>query len=244
MSIDLATCPEEQRFMIAKGYCGAKTRNPMAKGEYCTQPAGHRTDHRGEGRCWLHGGRNVIKSGRYSGVKHERLDQLIAEMIEDDDPLNTSAEIAAARAHYYDFIERYQEWFAALLAWHESYTPGQPHARLMDSLGDFLSEFEAEHSARDLQQHRIYQVLKKWHIAYLNANPKPTILLDISDAVGHLDTITKMVERVKKLNMAHAISRKEFVRIMTEIGNIIDQTVTDDKVKRRLRDRMATLKLA
>jgi len=244
MSIDLATCPPEQLAMIQAGRCGSKTRNPMAKGDWCSQPAGHRTEHRGEGRCWLHGGNNVIKSGRYSGVKHTRLDELIAQMQDDPDPLNTGEEIAAARAHYYDFIERYDKWFESMLAWHESYTPGQPHNRLMETLGDFLSEFEVEHSARDLQSHRIYQVLKKWHIAFISANPKPTILLDISDAVSHLDTITKMVERVSKLNMAHAISRKDFVRIMTEIGNIIDQTITDDRTKRRVRDRMATLRLA
>jgi hypothetical protein len=35
--------------------CGAKTR--AADGHACTHGAGQRTEHPGEGRCWLHGGK-------------------------------------------------------------------------------------------------------------------------------------------------------------------------------------------
>lgn len=97
--------------------CGARTR----KGTPCGQAAGHRTPHPGEGRCYLHGGLTPIRSGRYSSVTHERLRELIATFEADPDPLNMLADLAAGRALFVDYIERYDEWRSAFLAWHESF---------------------------------------------------------------------------------------------------------------------------
>jgi len=62
-----------------------------------------------------------VKHGRYSAVKQEELRAAIAEFEADPDPLNIFPELAAARALFQDFIERYDDWRDALLAWHESF---------------------------------------------------------------------------------------------------------------------------
>lgn len=37
-------------------YCNARKSDDGVFRGYCSQVAGHRTEHQGEGRCWLHGG--------------------------------------------------------------------------------------------------------------------------------------------------------------------------------------------
>jgi len=54
--------PRKGRVAFPK--CGAKNR----QGNPCRNPSGLRTDHPGEGRCFLHGGRAPIKTGQYSSV--------------------------------------------------------------------------------------------------------------------------------------------------------------------------------
>lgn len=97
--------------------CGAKTRS----GGRCRKTAGWGTDHPGTGKCRLHGGASPIKHGRYSSVKRELIRRLIEQHADDPDPLDVLPEIAAARALFQDFVERYDEWREAFLAWHESF---------------------------------------------------------------------------------------------------------------------------
>jgi hypothetical protein len=110
--------PEEQ--------CGAKTKN--RPGGRCTMPAGLRTDHPGQGRCWLHGGRSAglggkgISHGRYSKIKRASIREKIAELQQTDrKPLDLLPELELLRALVLDFIESYDETTTALLAWHESF---------------------------------------------------------------------------------------------------------------------------
>lgn len=112
-------------------WCGAKTRTEDGRYPDCHHPAGFRTDHPGEGRCYLHGGRSVMKHGRYSTVKRLELRRLIEEHANDDDPLDILPELAAARALFQDYIERYDEWREGLLAWHASFSDAsKPHTIL------------------------------------------------------------------------------------------------------------------
>lgn len=62
-----------------------------------------------------------MKHGRYSSVSRERIRELITTFEADADPLNILPELAAARALFTDYVERYDEWRDALVAWHESY---------------------------------------------------------------------------------------------------------------------------
>lgn len=99
--------------------CGARKKQGSGR---CTQIAGWGTDHPRVGKCKLHGGATPVKSGRYSKIKRTALRELIAQHAEDQDPLDILPELAAARALFQDFIERYDEWREALLGWHESFT--------------------------------------------------------------------------------------------------------------------------
>ncbi len=119
----------------------------------------------------------------------------------DPDPLNTLPEIAAARAVFEDFINRYEEHSAALIAWHES--------------------FGKE-----------------------DANPKPTQILDIADAYRILDTITKMVERREKADNRNALSRDEFIRIVTEMGRMVNLYVEDEKIREKIKDAWSSIHVA
>lgn len=61
-----------------EGKCGSKLpkTNPP---RYCTQPAGSRTDHSGNGRCWKHGGNNPSGHAHYN-LKHGR-DSIVLQRI-------------------------------------------------------------------------------------------------------------------------------------------------------------------
>lgn len=103
-----------------KQICGAHTE----KGP-CRQPAGARTDHPGDGKCWLHGGRTPIKHGRYSRIKRPRLAELIASFGEetDEEAVRLRWELDLLRGLIVDYVERYDEQTDALLAWHASFGP-------------------------------------------------------------------------------------------------------------------------
>jgi len=101
----------------AETICGSKTH----KGGICKQRAGHRTDHPGTGRCWLHGGKTPIKHGRYSAVTRTRLAELIETFEKDPDPLNLLPDVLLLRALITDYVNRYDAFTEALLAWYESW---------------------------------------------------------------------------------------------------------------------------
>ena len=107
--------------------CGAPRRQGVPGP--CTRPAGWGTDHAGEGRCKLHGGGTPITHGRYSTVKRERIRELIEQYEADPNPLDMGGELAACRALFQDFIERYDEYRMALVAWHASYDGDRPTSK-------------------------------------------------------------------------------------------------------------------
>jgi hypothetical protein len=97
--------------------CGARLRNKP--GRRCRNPAGFRSNHVGEGKCWLHGGATPIKHGRYSTVTWTRVADLLKKAREvDDDPTDLHQDLYLLRALIVDFVNRYYETNEALLAWH------------------------------------------------------------------------------------------------------------------------------
>lgn len=79
-----------------------------------------------------------MSTGRYSSVTRERIRDLITQHEADPDPLNILPELAAARALFQDFIERYDAFTEALLAWHASFseTDGPKKPRQVLDIGD------------------------------------------------------------------------------------------------------------
>lgn len=102
--------------------CGARLKSKA--GASCSKSAGWRTDHPGQGKCYLHGGATPIKHGRYSSVQRVDFRERIAKFEADPDPLNLAPEVALLRAFVEDFIDRWEAIYGpggALLAWHASF---------------------------------------------------------------------------------------------------------------------------
>lgn len=96
--------------------CGAQCRK--RPGVYCQHRAGYRTPHVGEGRCYLHGGRTPIKSGRYSRITHARLRHLMDTLAESDaQVLDLEPEAQLLRAMVIDYINRYDTFVDELHQW-------------------------------------------------------------------------------------------------------------------------------
>jgi len=83
--------------------------------------------------CRMHGAGNkatpntgAIRHGRYSRLKTEQLRSLIAEYENDPDPLNLMAELAASRALFQDFTDRYVESVDVLILWSQSDEAAKP----------------------------------------------------------------------------------------------------------------------
>jgi hypothetical protein len=101
--------------------CGANRKHGAGP---CRKPQGWGTDHPGQGRCKLHGGKTPIKHGRYSEIKRPALRALIEKFSQDPDPLNLLPEVITLRAMFVDLINRFDDIYGpdgALLAWHESF---------------------------------------------------------------------------------------------------------------------------
>lgn len=222
--------------------CGAKTR----RGSACAQRAGARTTHAGQGRCWMHGGTKPgdprVKHGRYRTIKSERLRELIAQHEADPDPLNILPEIAALRALFQEFIERYDVHTAALLAWHASFQLQQrpipeelaiSFERVVDEWEIALREEHEPTEAQktDLAQARQYLVT----VRESGAAVKPKTVLDLTDAYRVLGEVGRMVERVEKARSANAISRPEMNRVIHAMARVVDTVLPHDEAHEVLR---------
>lgn len=88
--------------------CAAKTRG----GGTCGQRSGWGTDHVGEGRCKLHGGKSSgppIKTGRYSLKHRASLNEKAERFLNDPSPGDLTGELALLRAMLQDYLERFPE---------------------------------------------------------------------------------------------------------------------------------------
>lgn len=100
---------EPMQTELARATCGAMSRN----GEPCQHPAGFRTQHPGEGRCYLHGGMSPrgadspsFKHGnrsRYTAVLKTQLAEKL-DLLENHDPVDIVDELQLQRALLLDFI--------------------------------------------------------------------------------------------------------------------------------------------
>lgn len=219
--------------------CGAKKKRTPG---HCSKSAGWRTDHPGQGKCYLHGGATPIKSGRYSTITRPRVRELIEKHEADADPLNVLPELAAARALFEDFVERYDHWRDALLAWHKSYTSrtslpevqAEAFRRCMDEYEIRLGEIGEDATENQLEDAK----LAREFLTTLTAGDesKPREVLDLSDAVRHVDTITKIVERIERIRGENAISRRELHRMISEMGRVVETYITDKHDQEKIRE--------
>jgi hypothetical protein len=78
---------------------------------YCKMPAGFRTDHVGNGRCYLHGGRagKPISHGLYSKKLKSTLKDEYDKMVNDPALVDLYAEFALTKSLMMNFIDSIQE---------------------------------------------------------------------------------------------------------------------------------------
>jgi hypothetical protein len=232
----------------SNGKCGAKTRG----GSACSFIAGYKTDHPGQGRCHLHGGATPIKHGRYSTIKRPEIRQLIEEFEADDNPLNIFPELAIARAMLKDYIERYDEWREAIIGWHLSWGAAKkplPEDKLM-AFEAVVEEWEhesytqaedgelTEKQKTDLEQARAFIALLRGDLN----EQRPRQVLDISDAVRHADTITKIVERIEKIRSS-GFTYEQIKRFLFEVDRVLAARITDVALLEQMRDEILAIRV-
>lgn len=220
--------------------------------KYCRQRAGQKTTHPGIGRCKHHGGLQEhdprLKSGRYSDVKDEAIAALVAELRDDPDPYNVLDDLVLARALVKDFVNRYGAFTVALIAWYDTwegkYLPinaGEKRALL-----DVLDEYEAQLRELDPTEQQESQLARARACVEFLATPqvvKPRTVVDLADAVRFVDVLSKVIHRVEQAKAANAVSRPELLRIMTEMGRVLQAHVTDPDLLRRISDGWLAIRL-
>lgn len=217
--------------------CNAKAK----RGGNCRHFAGFRTDHPGVGRCYLHGGRTPIKHGlssRYA-FAHSRVGELLEQFAADTDPLNVTRELALARALLHDWVERYEAHRAQLEAWHASWEGkplGEPQkaalAGVLDEYETLLREGPSEPTADELATLETARTA----VAFLAAPPekRPRHLLDVSDAMRHIDVISKVVYRIETLRQSGAISLDQLKRFLFGVERVIEMRVKDPELREKI----------
>lgn len=188
--------------------CGAKTKS----GSPCKHLAGMRTDHPGEGRCWLHGGATPIKHGRYSTITRPRIKELLEQFEHDEEPLNLLPEVKLLRALIADFVERWEYYTDLTFRWHAMYS----------------SDYRA--AVSDWRE-KVVTMLEDG--GYENATPddlppvpdpadympeKPRQVLDITAAAGMVDKVGAMVDRIEKHRREGAITLDTLNRVLEQLG--------------------------
>jgi hypothetical protein len=217
--------------VVASPKCGAKTR----AGSPCRQPAGFKTDHVGQGRCNLHGGATPVKHGRYSSIERTRIKDLIEVHLNDPDPLDTFPELASARALFQDFIERYELNSAALIAWHRSRSVNPADQEALFAVVNEIEELKRGRGEDFTDSQEELFASARRAIEQLNPDhQRPTFILDIADAVRHLNTITQIVDRIEKARAANAISYEQLKRFLFGISRVIETRVTDPQLLAQL----------
>lgn len=181
--------------------CDAKLRGKDAR---CKQKAGNRTDHPGQGRCWLHGGASPIKHGRYSQVNRERFRDKINRFESDPDPLNLAPEVALLRAFVEDLVERWDEIYGvdgALIAWHESFHTGEgsPKPRqlpdfsaisnVVDKVGGMVDRIQKYKAEGSIKMETLKRVMDQMGV-------------DVVQAIGEIglnaDQSSRLIESVER----------------------------------------------
>lgn len=229
------------------------------RGKYCGTRAGQGTQHPGFGRCSLHGGnhemthgKRVADAGRYGNLKVESIRDAYDRHLAHPDPLNQLSELAATRALFEDFINRYSEFTDALLAWHSSFgESSRPIAAdRIQSLLTVLDEYEALLSEKaeddDLKTARDKIEELRDFVQQLGQTPdekKPRKVLDITIAHQLLNSINQQIDTISRREEATHISKRDFFRVMGEMARGVDLIVADDTMKQRIKDAWLDIRL-
>ncbi len=186
--------------------CSARAKTT---GRRCGKPAGWGTGHNGQGNCRYHGGCNPIKTGRWSKIKRKSIGQAIAHFEEEGDPLDLIPDLNLLRALVQDFIERYECFRDALLAWHDA-------NRLRRLLG-YCRQLQRA-VALEKRQEIVGRISEA--IAGLESG-RPRQVLDLSDAGRLIDRCSKVAQRHHAIKSTGAITMDAFRRVHEQMALIM-----------------------
>lgn len=142
------------------GVCGGKRRG-LHKGEICNRPAGAGTKHVGVGRCHLHGGNALVKHGWYSKITHARIAGVLDEIGKIEmNVMDLIPEANLLRAMTIDFVNQYDAFVEALLAWYADPEANSRPRKVMD-----ISD--AAHLIESISRvvHRMHQIQNEGSIS-------------------------------------------------------------------------------
>ncbi|MBA3556795.1 MAG: hypothetical protein H0W29_18850, partial [Gemmatimonadales bacterium] len=148
---------------------------------------------------------------------------------------------AGARAFFEDFVNRYTEWRDAVLAWWQSWqltrrpwSPEQVQA-FRAIVDDFEDRTKTGSELTERQQEGLALAREFLdRIAQPEHEGRPRQILDVSAAHQMLDSITRIVERIERVRAANAISRPDLLRIMAEMGRVVEAHVKDTDTRDKI----------
>lgn len=229
-------------------FCGAKTRN----GGRCRRPSGWGTSSPGHGRCKLHGanGGRPIETGKYSryGIIKSAEARRYREHFEaDPDPLNLLPDVLELRVRIADFCDRYDEYTAALLAWHGSYTI--EWARASDDWQKRYADWHATYAER---LDRVRELNRNDHLELDEPPmppdpgdmlPKPRKVIDILQASQFLGMVGNLVERIQKRDEERGITLLELNDILkrhgVELISALNESVENNELRTEILSKVA-----
>lgn len=75
-----------------------------------------------------------------------------------------------------------------------------------------------------------------WHVAGdPEGRGRPPRIPDVDRAIELLDKVTKIAERIEGVKSANAISWKDFLRLMHEMGVVVEDAVPEQETRERIR---------
>lgn len=145
------------------------------QGNPCGNPAGARTSHKGEGKCYKHGGASngaPLKHGRYAYSIHGKLGDKIRKHMENPNPLDLSPELALLRARIEFLTDEISKTDAKP-------TPSETSMMLLlvqgiQKVADTISKIQTREvlTAREVEYllHTLVDILKGWDGKTFNAD--------------------------------------------------------------------------
>ena len=186
--------------------CGAKTR----KGGKCTQRKGHKTDHTGQGKCWLHGGATPIKHGHYSSIIRPNLRKLMDEIAAQPDPLDLKQDVILLRALVVQYAGQVDD-----SDWHNA---------IKEPLQVLLTSNEAE-DWKDAVE-KIRNAAEKRETQAFDFN--------VNTLSGLVDRVGKMVERVHAIQSEGAITVRAVAKLQEQMALVVARHVEDKDVMAKI----------
>lgn len=208
--------PVGPRKYDADKHCGARTKSDApgrTKGKPCTRAKGERTNHPGQGRCWLHGGGSISLTGIYATTQSIVLREAIKKIRESGiDPMDLSPEAELLRALVTTFVDRHELLQVQLNTWHESWQ--EPYKAILNPQS---TPEEIERAIADLR-------------SVTTAHRPRRDPVDLESASRLASEVGKMVERIHKIKQTSAVTFEAVHLLLERMGLVLLKHVKDKDV--------------